>query len=219
MNLLDIKLAETAALKKHSGLLNTPVEKLSQKERNKVARLREVLQSPSSSKAAIDSHGSPSLPYYSESSESQASLAKAQQPAITLGKGKRLNQDLLLVVALEPSLFHAAPKLQYVYTSRPAAVSKVHLAELKKRFASFVAQLREKLGLPDKYRHLFSKTGDSVDSLADVIKGDYTFFISSQPSFDAIGEKSNSYRSIVEGKFKSLVVCDLIIRFRNWNMS
>lgn len=221
MNLLDIKLAETAALKKHSVLLDTPVEKLSQKERNKVARLRELMLAPATSTTAgFGSVGGTGLAYHSESTDSQISHAKVlqQQAADAKSKGKSKNQDLLLVVALDPSLFHAAPKLQYVYTSRPPATANLHLVELKRRYAVFLAELRDKLGLADKYRHLFTKTGEPVDSLAGVIQGDYTFFISSQPSFDAEGERTNSYRSVVEGKFKSLVGIPLTTRSHSSNM-
>lgn len=111
----------------------------------------------------------------------------------------------MLFVALEPSLFHSAPKLQYVYAQRPSVPPNLHIADLKHRFAAFLGELRTKLGLPDKYRYLFTKTGEPVERLATVIRGDYTFFISNLPSMDIPGEKAQTYRKLIEEKFKSAV--------------
>jgi hypothetical protein len=205
LNLLDIKVAEMTALKKHAGLLNTPVEKLSQKERNKVARLNEARMLSEPNLPSQDPK-KPGLIYHDGQPATVNSLPKHQQ-RITVQKkpNPRPQEDLVLVIALEPSLFHTAPKLQYVYTPRPAVPSGLHMADLKKKYQLFLTELRHKLSLTEKYRYFYTKLGIPVESIAEVIRGDYTFFISCLPTFEGSGEKSLTYRTLMETKFCSAV--------------
>jgi hypothetical protein len=180
-NLLEIKLLEESALKKLLPLAEQPLERLSQRERLKVSRLRAAF--PEQTK--INS--------YTSSQKNVSSTTRAD----TASRSNQREQKLLLILALGNLFKTDVHKLRYTYYPRPILNPIEREDELKKRMNSIIVDLREKLGLAESYRNLFTKAGLRVQNIADFAQGEYTFFLSPMTTWNGLGDLSGTDRERV----------------------
>ena len=138
-----MKLLQERAAEKLIPLTLQPFEKLSQRERAKVARIGEQL--------------------------------KIKQTGPT--------GPLLLVVAISPLFYMNVEKMRYTYMPVPKVRSRMKEEDIKLQLLDTVARLQQMIGVPQKFRNLFTKQGRKVKTVYELLSGEVTFFLGSSNRF------------------------------------
>lgn len=184
-NQCQIKLLEDKGLRKLVALTNIPLENLSQKERLKATRVREIFKADSLKGSIVNEanfKGSPSKGLKTgDSSAKKISRTKSSRALSNVEA-----PQLQLIVVFSPIFKSPLQKITYCLIDRPKIPQGLNSRETKQRLIDLIEKLRTKMALPDSHRNLFARDCSKVNNICEVMEGAYTFFLSPMPNLDVL---------------------------------
>jgi len=103
-----------------------------------------------------------------------------------------------LFVSLGRLYYLSSEKLKFTYLPKPTLKYPIPIEQAKKMFDDLLSSLREQLGLNEKYTKLFTREGQKVSSIFNIVEGGQTFFISCLDRFEGIEKAAVTYRGRID---------------------